>query len=99
MEPDVTGAMNEMRRSYRMALGQSPDDPGGLTYEQKAKKLASVFGGEPQSDVPDPVLYSLLRSRAVQEFNGEGWFGVHPLVVDTLKEHGVLPSDSPGGSI
>ena len=38
----------------------------------------------------NPVLYSLLSARAVQEFNGQRWFGVHPLVVDVLAAQGKL---------
>jgi len=36
----------------------------------------------------------------VLQFNGEGWYGVHPLVVDILKEQGeaYVKPDEPGGS-
>jgi len=47
-------------------------------------------------------IYFLLRSRAVLEFNGKGWFGVHPLVVDILADQGRIERDAtgkvPGGS-
>jgi hypothetical protein len=62
------------------------------------KRLTAVYDGAPDSDVPDPVLYSLLRGRAVQEFNGECWFGVHPIVVDILKEQAHLKPQDPGGT-
>ena len=51
--------------------------------------------------MPDPVLYALLRSRAVQEFNGERWFGIHPLVVDILAKQNKIPPAAgriPGGT-
>jgi hypothetical protein len=83
---DTTKAINIMRREYRMRLGASPYDQHKLSYEEKTTKLKAVYGGAPSVDVPDAVLYSLLRARAIQEFNGEGWYGVHPLVVDLLKE-------------
>jgi hypothetical protein len=37
----------------------------------------------------------------VLQFNGEGWFGVHPLLVDLLKEQGgeYVKADEPGGTI
>jgi hypothetical protein len=41
----------------------------------------------------------LLRARLVQEFNGEGRFGLPPMMVDVLKRHTKLPEDAPGGSI
>ena len=49
--------------------------------------------------MPDPILHSLLNSRAVQEFNGERWFGVHPLVVDILIEQEMLKSPPGGGAV
>jgi hypothetical protein len=41
----------------------------------------------------------LLRQRIVLQFNGAGWYGVHPLIVDKLKEisHSLKP-DSLGGT-
>ncbi len=88
---DVTGAIRRMRTDYERLLGESPNDmelcdgkPHPISYENKAARLVRIYNQDPVANVPDPVLYSLLRSRAVQEFNGERWFGVHPLVVDIL---------------
>jgi hypothetical protein len=87
-----------MRRDYRLKLGQSPYDTEQIPYSEKSAKLVAVYNRAPDHDIPDRVLYSLLRSRAVQEFNGDGWFGVHPLVVDILKEQGHLQRQDPGGT-
>ena len=57
-----------------------------------------IYGNEPDANIPDAVLYSLFHSRAVQEFNSEGWIGVHPLVVDILKSQQRLPADAAGGT-
>ena len=97
-QENAAAAINKMRSEYRMRLGQSPYDQFPITYEDKLKKLLAVYQGAPDSEIPDPTLYSLLRARAIQEFNGKVWFGVHPLVVDILKEQGHLDSDAPGGS-
>ncbi len=97
-EVDCAAAINSMRRDYRRKLGQSPYDPESITYEQKLQKLLAVYSSAPDSDIPDPALYSLLRARAIQEFNGEGWFGVHPLVVDILRDQGHLQSRDQGGT-
>jgi hypothetical protein len=86
----ATDAINAKRSDYVRRLGTSPYDPQALTYEQKVSRLVGIYRREPGHAVPDPVLHSLLRARAVQEFNGERWFGVHPLVVDTLKRDGKL---------
>ena len=95
---DAKVAINKMRREYRMKLGQSPYDAHPIPYSEKLVRLLAVYGGTPDSDIPDPVLYSLLRGRAIQEFNGDGWFGVHPLVVDILKEQQHLKPQDPGGT-
>lgn len=94
-QADATVAINDKRSAYVRSLGTSPYDVQPLTYEDKAKRLISIYNQKPGNDVPDPVLHSLLRARAIQEFNGNRWFGVHPLVVDTLIAHGKL--NAPAG--
>ena len=95
---DARAAINKMRREYRMKLGQSPYDAEQIPYADKSARLLAVYNGAPDHDIPDKVLYSLLRGRAVQEFNGAGWCGVHPLVVDILKEQKHLKPQDPGGT-
>jgi hypothetical protein len=95
---DARAAINKMRREYRMKLGASPYDLNPIPYLEKCKRLLAVYNDSPESDIPDAALYSLLCGRAVQEFNGEGWFGVHPLVVDILKEQDHLKPQDPGGT-
>jgi len=95
---DAKAAISKMRRDYRMKLGQSPYDAHPIPYLEKSQRLLAVYNGNPDSDIPDPVLYSLLRGRAIQEFNGDGWFGVHPLVVDILKDQQHLKPQDPGGT-
>jgi hypothetical protein len=86
----ATDAINAKRSDYVRRLGSSPHDTQLFTYEEKASRLVGIYRRVPGHVVPDPVLHSLLRARAVQEFDGERWFGVHPLVVDTLKRDGKL---------
>ena len=81
-----------------MRLGQSPYDLHQMPYSQKVERLIAVYNSAPDNDVPDAVLYSLLRGRAIEEFNGDGWFGVHPLVVDILKAQQHLRPQDPGGT-
>jgi hypothetical protein len=97
-EDECIAAIQANRRDYRRILGQSPYDSQSISYEEKLKKLLAVYSGDQDAQIPDLILYSLLRARAIQEFNGEGWFGLHPVVVDILKEQGHLPSESPGGT-
>jgi hypothetical protein len=95
---DAKAAIAKMRREYRMRLGQSPYDLHQVPYSEKVVRLLAVYNDASANDVPDPVLYSLLRSRAVEEFNGDGWYGVHPLVVDILKDQQHLKPQDPGGT-
>jgi hypothetical protein len=69
-----------------------------IPYPEKTSKLLAVYNDAPDSGVPDAALYSLLRGRAIQEFNGDRWCGVHPLVVDILKEQRHLKPQDPGGT-
>lgn len=91
-------AIDRLRQEYRRRLGTGPFDAEEIPYEDKAQRLVRIYEGESSAAVPDAILYSLLRSRAVQEFNGKGWFGVHPLVVDVLKTQGRLPDSASGGT-
>jgi hypothetical protein len=81
---DATGAIDNLRSNYERQLGQSPFDLDPIPYAEKDALLKRIYAGEKEVKIPNPVLYSLLSARAVQEFNGKRWFGVHPLVVDIL---------------
>jgi hypothetical protein len=100
---DITGAIVNLRSEYERRLGQSPFDQEDITYKQKAERLQAVYSGDKAAQVPDPVLYSLLNARAVQEFNGQRWFGVHPLVVEVLAGQGrverLASGEVPGGTL
>lgn len=86
----------QMRSECLRRLGQSPYDPKALTYDQKVPKLLAIYEQKPAADVLDAVLNSLLRARAIQEFNGKRRLGLHPLVVETLREQGKLTVDENG---
>ncbi len=81
---DVVEAIVNLRSDYERRLGQSPYDPETVSFSDKAKRLLQIYANDKAAQITDPVLYSLLNARAVQEFNGQHWFGVHPLVVDIL---------------
>jgi hypothetical protein len=109
-EDDVTQAVRELRSRYERRLGDSPHDEAlstdgheRITYDKKAELMLRIYQGDESAKVPNAVLYSLLRARAVQEFNGEHWFGIHPLVVDILAAQGRIERGpdgrAPGGTI
>lgn len=99
---DADRAIVNLRTQYERSLGESPFDAVRVTYPEKAARLVKIYNQDQDAKVPDPVLYSLLNGRSVQEFNGERWFGVHPLVVDILKAQGKLTAGAgrtvPGGT-
>ena len=97
---DATEAVNALRHDYAGRLGESPfDRTEAIPLESKLKKLEAIYNGDPQAQLPDKILYLLLRQRIVLQFNGEGWYAVHPLIVDKLKElNRSLRPESPGGT-
>jgi len=97
--PDVDKAIAALRTEYLRHLGESVYDEqqaSPIKYEDKAARLLEVYNNAEKPTVSDPVLYSLLRARAVQEFNGDSWYGVHPLVVDILSAQGRLERHADG---
>lgn len=96
---DATSAIYHLRRNYEQRLGQSVFNRDPITYEDKADLLIRIYAGEKAAQVSNPVLYSLLSARAVQEFNGQRWFGVHPLVVDILAAQNKLAPSVAGGVV
>ncbi len=81
---DVEPAIQSLRKEYRDHLGENTFDVEKVKLDAKLAKLAAIYTGDPRAQFADPALYALLHARAVQEFNGTGWYGVHPLVVDLL---------------
>ena len=98
---DALEAVNAMRSDYRFRLGENLfDEASSIAIKTKLDKLEAIYSGDAAAQVPDKVLYVLLRQRIVLQFNGQYWFGVHPLVVDILKEQTErsIKPDSPGGT-
>jgi hypothetical protein len=95
---DADAAIVNWRSDYERRLGQSPYDPDDIGYEDKASLLKRLYDGDKQAQVPTPGLYALLNARSVQEFNGQRWFGVHPLVVDILAAQQRLDQGAAGGT-
>lgn len=93
---DVGKSVNKMRAEYERRLGEDPYDKEKIPYEKKAERLMRIYNRDEDAKIPDAALYSLLRARAVQEFNGERWFGVHPLVVDILYRQGKITAEENG---
>ena len=95
---DVTLAVTELRSRYETRLGDDPFDKDPVPYADKLQRLMDVYNqkAEPAS-AHDRCLNELLKAGAVLRFNGDGRYGVHPLVVDLLKKYGRAVTS--GGSI
>ncbi len=94
---NVRGAIALQRRQTYLRLGQDPYESEPVRKQEKLDRLTAIYRNSITEGAPDPVLYSLLNSRLLREFNGDGWFGVPPLVVDLLKELASLDAGAPGG--
>lgn len=91
---EVDRAISDLRTEYQRRLGESPYDPKEVTWPAKASRLVAIYNRDKDHDMVDPVLHSLFQARAVQEFNGKRWFGVHPLVVELLEGQGRIERKS-----
>jgi len=59
-------------------------------YDRLTEYAVKQQKGERNVPKADAINQVLLRSCALVEYNGEGWFGVHPLVIENLKALGRL---------
>jgi len=102
-EKHAQNAIVTQRIEYERRLGTDRFAEEPIDFGEKIGRLKEIYHNRPDSSRTDNILYSLLRSRAVQEFDGERWFGVHPLVVDYLvrNKHIRKPKDDKpfGGTI
>ncbi len=76
----------------QIALPQHTKIEGVEKVEQLYEKLADYAkrqkAGNPCPPTGDPIVQVLLKSCALVEYNGQRWLGVHPLVVEFLKDLG-----------
>ena len=97
---DAQEAIVSLRNEYKQKLGTTGQSKEETSLQDKLAKLVDIYERKnPTAEIPNPVLYLLLRQRCILQYNGEMWMGVHPLVVDLLIEFGKLEAGSPGGSL
>lgn len=94
----VTDSIVSLRSEYERRLGQHQPDKAEnpVTYAQQAERLLKIYNNDEAAEIADPVLTSLFRARAILEFNGERWLGVHPLVIDILRKQGKIAPNAQG---
>lgn len=86
--------LTQLRKEYwrQISLPYNPMENGPDSVEKLYNRLEEYAKkqntGEKNPPITDPINQLLLQSAALVEYNGDGWFGVHPLVIDNLKELG-----------
>ena len=94
---DADGAVASLRNEYKQLLGSTGQDDAETSLIDKLDRLVALYQRQdPTVEVPNRVLYLLLRQRCALQYNG--WIGVHPLIVDLLIDFAKLEPNSPGGS-
>ncbi len=97
-DEDVSGVIRRWTSTYESKLGQTQYDVEKIDNKVKIDRLESVYRrNDPAAELPDNVLGILLQANAVQEFNGEHWIAVHPLMVRVLAKFRDL-GDAAGGA-
>jgi hypothetical protein len=59
-------------------------------YDELERRVNLLRGRKPSPVSSEPIVQVLLKSCALVEYNGERWLGVHPLVIEYLKDLGRL---------
>lgn len=63
-----------------------------ITSKAHIEKLQQIYE-EPIPEYADEVLSDLLRTLLVIEYNGDRWCGVHPLLVDFMREKDLIANE------
>ena len=64
-------------------------------YDRLAEDALVQLAGESNPPKTDAINQVLLKCCALVEYNGKSWHGVHPLVIDILRELGLIPEIAP----
>jgi hypothetical protein len=85
---NVRYALNRLRKEYANSISvlNLPDEwKQTVTTEGLYERLRELAQQSHKNIVSDPVTMILLKAQAVVEYNGEGWYSVHPLVRELLE--------------
>ncbi|HOT92698.1 MAG TPA: hypothetical protein PLJ78_16740 [Anaerolineae bacterium] len=82
----VEYSLNQLKGDYRNSIVGR----GNVTTEQLYVKMRTIAESRSRRVPPDDTLQLLLYTQAVLEYNGEGWYDLHPLMRETLRDMGYL---------
>lgn len=90
---DIELALRQKRSEFWSDIALPYEPVPGVTnidqlYDRLAEYANRQLKGLKNLPRPDMVNQILLRSCALVEYNGERWYGVHPLVIANLRELG-----------
>jgi hypothetical protein len=89
----IAEALKYKRSEFWSEITLPSSKPEGVNtvdelYDRLAEYAKRQLQGEKNPPKVDTINQILLRSCALVEYNGERWYGVHPLVIDNLRELG-----------
>jgi hypothetical protein len=82
----VRYSLDQLKTEYYQSVRGTGNVSSEVMY-QKMKELAKAPQGKVE---PDDTLQLLLYTQAVIEYNGRGWYDLHPLMRENLQEMGYL---------
>jgi hypothetical protein len=94
-ETAIRYGLNQLRKTCWQQIAEPVDNTGGVIsvnelYDRLTEYAKAQLQGKKTIPQSDPINRLLLSICALIEYNGEGWFGVHPLVVENLEKLGRL---------
>ncbi len=92
--------LDQLRKTCAQQIALPIDNTSGINsvtalYDRLEDFAKRQRQGEKPPFVSDAINQLLLKSCALIEYNGEGWVGVHPLVIEQLEKLGRLTSHEP----
>lgn len=87
--------LDQLRKTCWQQIALPVDNRTGIQSVDELYARLQEYAAKQQQGIkplpkPDPINQLLLKTCALIEYNGDGWFGVHPLVVENLKRLGHL---------
>lgn len=92
VEYGLSQVRKELWQMIALPLDPVPGAPNSvdMLYERLEECAKKQLAGDKTMCNSDAINQILLKSCALVEYNGEGWLGVHPLVIENLKKLGRL---------
>ena len=87
--------LDQLRKTCWQQIALPVDNTAGINsvdelYDRLLEYAEQQRQGEKPIPKSDPINQLLLKCCALIEYNGEGWFGVHPLIIENLEKLGRL---------